>query len=84
MPKFIDYHSKLPTLPPEAAKQMQDMIRAGKADQFGVKPLNLFMGKRGQGYCLTEAPNAEAVCKSHQAQGIALSKNEVTEVTSLV
>ena len=41
MPKFIDYHKQLPTLPPEVVQQMQADIKAGKSDQFGVKAINL-------------------------------------------
>ena len=84
MPKFVDYHASLPKMPPEAIKDMTSRVKAGKADQFGVKPLNVFMGKDGRAYCLTEAPNAEAVVKSHQANGVPLDRHDVVEVTSLV
>ena len=52
--------------------------------QHGVTPLNLFMGKGGEGYCLTEASNADAVCQAHASQGLPLEKGDVHEVTSLV
>ncbi len=84
MPKFIDYHARMPQLPPEAMQQMVGAIKSGKADQFGVKPLNVYVGKGGQGYCLTEAPSADAVCKTHEAQGIHIGKGEVVEIQSLV
>lgn len=84
MPKFIDYHEKLPPLPPEAAQAMADRIRAGRPDDFGVTGLNIFLGTDGRAYCLTEAPNADSVCKSHEAKGIPLGRGDVHEVTSLV
>ncbi len=84
MPKFIDYHAKLPQLPPQATEQMAAQIKGGKTDQFGAKGLNVFFGKTGQAYCLTEAPNVDAVVKSHQALGVPLNHSDVTEVTSLV
>ncbi len=84
MAKFIDYHAKMPQLPPEAAQQMAATIRAGQADEFGVKPLNVFMGAGGQVYCLCEAPSAEAVVNAHQAKGFALASHDVVEVTSLI
>lgn len=83
MPKFLDYHATMPHLPPEAVKMMSSDIKAGKKDQLGVKGLNVFMGG-GHGWCLTEAPNAQAVCKSHEAKGIKLGVSDVTEVQSLV
>lgn len=85
MPKYIDYHPKLPPLPPEAVQQMVQKVKAGKADQYGVKALNAYLNpKEGKAWCLTEAPNADAVCKSHEALGFKLEKNEVSEVQSLV
>ncbi len=84
MPKFMDYHARLPQMPPQAITEMTSRIKAGKADQFGVKPLNVFMGTDGRAYCLTEAPDAEAVVKSHQAQGVPLDRHEVHEVKSLI
>ena len=84
MPKFIDYHAKLPPMPPEMAQQMQATIQAGKPDQFGVRALNAFFGADGQSYCLTEAPSAEAVCQSHQAMGMPQDKGNVVQVTSIV
>lgn len=80
MPKFIDYHAKLPAMPPQAVQQMIADVKAGKADQFKVKGLNAYFTKDGKGYCLTDAPNVDAVCKSHQAKGIVLDKGDVHEI----
>ena len=64
MPTYLDYHETMPPVPPEAMQAVQEAISAGKADEFGVKPLNAIMGA-GQAWCLSEAPNPDAVCKSH-------------------
>jgi hypothetical protein len=76
---------------PEAfkqGKQMLEQIRKGiqakKADGFGVTVNNVFMGTNGESRCLTDAPNADAVVKSHGANGVRLSKADVVEVTPLV
>lgn len=82
MPKYLDYHAKLPPMPPEAVAQMKSMV--GKRDELGVTPLNVFMSGAGQAWCLTEAANADAVCKSHQAKGITLDTGDVYEVQTLV
>jgi len=82
MPKFIDYHAQLPDMPPEMMEQMQASVKEGKADEFGVTPLSIIVGG-GQGWCLTEAPNADLICESHIAKGIPQEKGNVTEVTVL-
>ena len=84
MPKFIDYHEKAPMLPPEVVGQMIEAIKAGKPNDLGVTPLNLFMGTGGQAYCLSEAPNAEAICAMHAAVGVPINAADVVEIQSLV
>ena len=84
MPKYLDYHAKAPDFPPEAVEQIAQAMKAGGIDQFGVKPLNAFVTDRGEAYCLTEAPNADAVCQSHVANGIDLTEGDVREVNSFV
>ncbi len=83
MPRFIDHHAKLPPMPPEAIQQMRLNIWGAKIDEFGVKAINAFMSTDGQGWCWTEGPNADAICKSHQAYGIPLDKGDVHEVQSV-
>lgn len=83
MPTFIDYHEKLPAIPPEQARQMASNVKAGHRDDFGVKPLNVFMGA-GKGWCLTEAPDAAAVVSSHKAVGFPLRSSDVHQVTPLI
>ncbi|HZA21450.1 MAG TPA: DUF4242 domain-containing protein [Dehalococcoidia bacterium] len=82
MPKFMDYHEKPPPMPPEVMHQMQARIKAGQSDENGVTPLNVFVSGEGEAYCLSEAPNAEAVRKAHEAAGVPVEK--IVEVNSLV
>ena len=84
MPKFIDYHESLPPMPPEMMAQAKQGIEAGAVNEFGSKGLNLFLGTDGSAYCLSEAPNADAVLKGHQALGIPQDLEDITEVTSLI
>ena len=84
MPKFIDYHEKAPALSPEMVGQMVAAMKAGKPNELGVTPINFFMSTGGQGYCLSEAPNAEAVRQMHAALGVPISAKDVVEVQSLV
>ena len=84
MPKFIDYHESLPPMPPEMMAQAKEGIEGGAVNEFGSKGLNLFMGTDGSAYCLSEAPDADAVLKSHQALGIPQALEDIKEVNSLV
>jgi hypothetical protein len=84
MPKFIDHHAMGPNIPPEMQKGIAERIRAGEADEHGVKGLNVFLGKDGTAFCLSEAPNAEAVKNAHQAFGFDLSEPDIVEVESVV
>lgn len=81
MPRYIDYHEKLPDLSQEAVAQIQSDIRASRGDAHGVVPIDVYIGAGGQAYCVADAPSAEAVRRSHQAKG--LSAGDVVEVTSL-
>lgn len=69
MPKFMDYHPDL-KLPKEAIDQIATDAKSAKADQFGVRQIDLFHNSDGQVYCLLDAPDAEAVRKHHEALGV--------------
>lgn len=82
MPKFMDHHPTAP-MPPEMAQAVVEKLKAGKADQFGVTGLNVFVGEKDT-WCLTDAPNADAVHKGHVAIGVNLGAGDISEVQSLV
>ena len=83
MPKFIDHH-EMRDVAPEMAEGIAERIKAGRADEHGVKGLNVFLGKDGTAYCLSEAPDADAVVKAHEAVGFTISRSDVVEVESVV
>jgi hypothetical protein len=83
MPKFIDHH-EMRDVAPELAEGIAERIRAGQSDEHGVKGLNVFLGKDGTAFCLSEAPDADAVFKAHEAVGFPLSRSDVVEVESVV
>ena len=83
MPTFIDHH-EMSDVAPEMAAAIGERIKAGESDPHGVKGLNVFLGKDGTAFCLSEAPDADAVVKAHQAYGFAISPSDVVEVQSLV
>jgi hypothetical protein len=83
MPKFLDHHATMPEVVPETAQEMASRIKAGKPDEFGVTGLNVFMCANGEGYCLSDAPDADAVIKAHEALGFPLSRVDVVEVTTI-
>ena len=54
----------------------------GQTDPNGVKSVSAFITKDGQGYCITEAPNADAVCRAHEAKGLKVPRGDVHEVAT--
>lgn len=82
MPKFLDHHPTTP-MPPEMAQALIEKIKSGIPDEHGTIGVNVFVGQEDT-WCLTEAPNAAAVHKGHEAIGINLGPGDVTEVQSLV
>lgn len=81
MPKFMDYHDDL-QLPAEAIQQITQDTQEGKADEFGVRQLELFHNPEGKVYCLLEAPDAEAIRLHHAALGVPCG--DVHEVSGLL
>jgi hypothetical protein len=81
MPQFMDFHDDL-KLPDEAVAQITQETKDHKADQFGVRQVELFHNADGKVYCLLEAPNAEAVRDHHAALGV--SCGEVHEVSGIL
>ena len=72
---------------PEQLKAMVAKVKSAidskKADKFGVTQLNAFMAP-GEAWGYTDAPNAEAVVKSHEALGIKLDVINVKQVSPVV
>jgi hypothetical protein len=65
---FMDFHEHLPLSGEDIAK-IGDDARNERADQFGVRQVELYHNASGQVYCLLEAPDEEAVRKHHAALG---------------
>jgi hypothetical protein len=84
MPKFLDHHPTMPAIPPEMQEGMAERIKAGRPDEHGVTGLNVILTADGEGYCLSDAPTAEAVVKAHEAAGFPLRREDVVEVRTLV
>jgi hypothetical protein len=69
MPRFMDFHEDL-KLPAEAIAQITDDTRNERADEFGVRQVELYHNADGQVYCLLEGPDEEAIRKHHTALGV--------------
>lgn len=82
MPRFIDHHPTSPNLPPEVITVIRQRLRSGETNEFGERGINVFIGPREM-YCYTEAPDVAAVCRSHEALGIHLGPESITEVQVL-
>lgn len=69
MPRFMDFHDDL-KLPAEAITQIAEDTRNAKADQFGVRQIELYHNTDGQVYCLLDGPDEEAIRQHHAALGV--------------
>lgn len=84
MPKYIDHHAMSPNLPPELHRGIAERLRAGEPDEFGVTGLNVYLGRDGTAFCLSDAPDSDAVVKAHEAAGFPLTADDVVEVEAIV
>jgi hypothetical protein len=69
MPRFMDFHADL-KLPPEAIAQIAGDTRDERADEFGVRQIELYHNPEGQVYCLLDGPDEDAIRKHHAALGV--------------
>jgi Nickel responsive protein SCO4226-like len=68
VPRFMDFGPDL-KLPAEAIAQIADDTRHARADQFGVRQLELYHNASGVVYCLVEGPDEQAIRRHHAALG---------------
>jgi hypothetical protein len=80
MARFMDYHEDL-KLPADAIEQIADDARNERADQFGVRQIELYHNPDGKVYCLLEGPDEDAIRRHHTALGVPCG--DVHQVSSL-
>ena len=80
MARFMDYHDDL-KLPAQAIAQIAEDTRNHKADQFGVRQIELYHNPQGKVYCLLEGPDEAAIRGHHTALGVPCG--DVHQVDSL-
>jgi hypothetical protein len=69
MPRFMDFHPEL-KLPEQDIAQIADDTRRRRADQFGVRQVELYHNDQGAVFCLLDGPDEEAVRRHHAALGV--------------
>jgi hypothetical protein len=80
MAQFMDFHDDL-KLPTEAIAQIAEGARNGRADQFGVRQIELYHNPEGKVYCLLDGPDEAAIRDHHAALGVPCG--DVHQVDSL-
>jgi (2Fe-2S) ferredoxin len=83
LPRFIDHHTQLPMPSGEGLEALRARVNA-PPDANGVKGVNILFAEDGSGYCLFDAPNADAVVNAHRASGVPIEEATVHQVTSLI
>jgi hypothetical protein len=81
MPKYLDSHPTTP-LPADVVAMIRERLESGRPDEFDEVGQLVFIGAE-RTFCYTEAPDAEAVRKSHAALGVLLAPEDVMEVQVL-
>lgn len=72
MTLFLDTH-KGTDLPAELRRTVQDRIRSGEKDRFGVIDRGIIIDQEaGEMHCLLDAPDAQAVMEHHKALDVPL------------
>jgi len=67
--RFMDFRPDL-KLPAEAIAQIAEDTRHARADQFGVRQVDLYHNPDGKMYCLLEGPDETAIRQHHAALGV--------------
>jgi len=80
MARFMDFHEDL-QLPADAIAQLAQDARNARADQFGVRQIELYHNAEGKVYCVLDGPDAEAIRAHHAALGVPCG--DVHQVDSL-
>jgi hypothetical protein len=73
MPIFLDSHlgSELPL---DGVRAFLRAARSSAADEFGVRPLDLYCGDDGRIFFVVSAPDEAAVRRQHTHQGVECSR----------
>jgi len=80
MPLFMDIHNKVDSVTPEAAEGAHKKDLEVQA-RYGVRFIRYWYDeKTGKIFCLSEAPNRDAIIATHRAAH-GLVPDEVVEVT---
>ncbi|MEZ4502417.1 MAG: hypothetical protein R3C39_07315 [Dehalococcoidia bacterium] len=83
MPTFIDRHEHFPRPDATGLEALRAQILA-PANEHGVKGINVLFEEDGSASCLMDAPDREAVLKSHEGTGLVLSLTDIKEYTGVI
>jgi hypothetical protein len=81
MPIFLDSHQGS-ELPLDGVRAFLRAARSSAADEFGVRPLDLYCGDDGRVFFVVSAPDEAAVRRQHTHQGVVCRR--VRRVQSIV
>lgn len=81
MPTFLDHHP-MPEISDQVREGIAARIRSAKTDENGARAVNVYLAD-GEAYCLSEAPDADAVVAAHRAAGVEIRREDVVEVAAV-
>lgn len=84
MTLFLDTH-KGTDLPDDMRRAVQDRIRSGQKDEFGVIDRGVIIDKEaGQMHCILDAPDPNAVIEHHRALNVPLERASIHRVDAIL
>lgn len=84
MPLFMDTHKGI-ELPPEMRKTVEERVRTGKKDEFGVVDRGIIIDlEANELHCVLEAPDTNAVMKHHEVAKVPLEHKTVHRADAIL
>lgn len=84
MPVFMDTHQGT-NLPADLRRQVEERVRSGQKDRFGVIDRGIVIDKDGNKmHCILEGPDADAVMKHHESLNVPLQHESIHRAEAIL
>jgi hypothetical protein len=78
MPIFMDTHENTTELPPALRRKVEERVKNGNADTYGVVDRGIVMDHQTKRlHCVLDAPDIDAVIAHHKALDVPLDRHTI-------
>lgn len=75
---FMDTHSNTTDLPPALRKTVEERVRSGKPDSYGVVDRGIVLDRQAKTlHCVLDAPDEDAVVEHHKSLNVPLERHTI-------